>query len=159
MKFVLDSCTVLNLINGGALLPLVHSHIEEFILTQAVYDECPTCRDVLDLLIAQGCICLNDVEIPLEEYKKVLACKVGPGETESIALCLLNDNYFLCCDDRKARKCAIAHITKNRVTGTIGLLQRMTANDILECLEAQENYTLMRNKGAFLPDIDLGILC
>jgi len=76
--------------------------------------------------------------------------KLGLGETECMALCKSCDKA-ICTDDFKARKFSVIELGEPRVFGSLLLLKESVNTSTLSCLEVLASYSLMIEKGAFLP--------
>jgi len=158
MNIALDACTLINLINGKVLqkiteTPNIHLFVGDNLLDQEILNHAQNI--LLESLISDGKIQVLESSVTISEF---LALKtkydLGDGETETIALCKEHNNYFA-SDDKKARKCAGKELGQDKVVGTLFLLKQTVKQSMIEANEAFESLQLMRQKGGFLPDIEL----
>jgi predicted nucleic acid-binding protein len=70
-----------------------------------------------------------------------------------------SDDYGVCCDDRKAREAAADIVGQERVIGTLRLLQWCVQKVVMDCSVAFSAFTIMKEKGGFLPDTAQSFFC
>ncbi len=158
---LLDSCSVINLVHAGALELVCSLNGIEWWLTPLVVDESgPTCAAVMLDLQQRGLIhFLDDACVNAERFLDLLdAHRLGAGETECMAIAVENDHY-ICCDDRRARQMASNLIGAERVFGTIRVLRVCVEQHLIECSEARRLLRRMREQGGFLPDTPQSYFC
>lgn len=161
MRVLLDSSSVINLVNAGALELVCSLEDTEWWLPPAVVDESgPSCAAVTLELQQKGQInFLDDGEMDAERFLYLLdTYSLGAGETECVAVAVDAD-YHVCCDDRRARTMAAEIIGADRVFGTVGLLKRCVQEQRIDCSEARRMLCLMRESGGFLPDTPQSYFC
>lgn len=157
----MDSCSVINLVNAGALELACGLDGIEWWLPPAVVDEAgPTCAAVTLDLQQRGLInFLDDYELDAQRFLALLGThRLGAGETECVAIAADTDHHF-CCDDRRARAMATKTIGADRVFGTIRLLRWCVEQQRIDCTEARRLLRAMRNSGGFLPDTPQSYFC
>lgn len=161
MKVLLDTCSVINLVNVGAL-ELVCSLVDrEWWVTPVVVDECgPTCAAALLDLKERGLIhFLDDDQVNADQFLALLgAHRLGAGETECMAIAIAADHH-ICCDDRRAREAASGLIGADRVFGTIRVLRWCVGQKLIVCADAKALLHSMRELGGFLPDVPREFFC
>ncbi|WP_188644017.1 hypothetical protein [Tsuneonella deserti] len=161
MKVIVDSSSVINLFNADALKLFCRLARCEFLIPPLVFGECaPSCASSLLELRDEGCVeFLNDTEIDADRYLELLGrYSLGAGETECIAASVDND-FRVCCDDRKAREAAAEMIGQDRVLGTVRLLRWCVEDEIADCGEAFRLFGEMKGKGGFLPNTPQAFFC
>lgn len=161
MRALLDSSSVINLVNAGALELVCGLDGIEWWLPPAVVDESgPTCAAVTLELQQLGLInFLDDDHVDAERFLALLdAHRLGAGETECVAIATDTD-YHVCCDDRRARLMAAEIIGADRVFGTVRLLRWCVEQRRINCAEARGLLRAMRESGGFLPDTPQAYFC
>lgn len=161
MRALLDSSSVINLVNAGALQLVCGLNDIEWWLPPAVVDECGlTCAAVTLKLQQRGLInFLDDNRVDAERFLALLdAYNLGAGETECVAIAADTD-YHVCCDDRRARLMATRIIGADRVFGTVRLLRWCVEQRRIDCTEARSLLRAMRECGGFLPDTPQVYFC
>lgn len=162
MRYAVDSSSVINLINAGALGLVCGLERSELWLPPLVVDECgPSGAAAILEVCGQGSLHLvNDDTVPADLFLGLLnAHGLGDGETECIALALLDDELGVCCDDGKARSTARALIAPDRVIGTIRLLRWCVEEALIDCGQAFDLFRRMKAAGGFLPDTEQAFFC
>lgn len=161
MRALLDSSSVINLVNAGALELVCSLDDIEWWLPPAVVDESgPTCAAVTLELQRRGLInFLDDDQVDAERFLALLdAHRLGAGETECVAIAADTDHH-VCCDDRRARTMAAGIIGTDRVFGTVRLLRWCVEQWRIDCAEARRLLRSMRDSGGFLPDAPQTYFC
>lgn len=157
----MDSCSVINLVNAGALELVCGLAGIEWWLPPSVVDESgPTCAAVTLELHERGMInFLDDHEVDAERFLMLLdRHRLGAGETECVAIASDGDHH-VCCDDRRARAMAAQIIGAERVFGTIRVLRWCVEQRRIDCTEARRLLRAMRDSGGFLPDTPQTYFC
>jgi predicted nucleic acid-binding protein len=157
----MDTCSVINLVNVGALELVCSLADREWWLTPVVVDESgPTCAAALLDMKERGLMhFLDDDEVNADQFLALLdAHRLGAGETECIAIAMASDHH-ICCDDRRAREAASSLIGADRVFGTIRVLRWCVEQKLIVCAEAKALLRSMRELGGFLPDIPQKFFC
>jgi predicted nucleic acid-binding protein len=102
---------------------------------------------------------VDDTDIDGELFLRLLARhRLGDGETECIALAMVED-FGICCDDRRARDIARSLIGSERVIGTIRLLRWCVEDALTKCDQAFSLFREMRLQGGFLPETEQAFFC
>ena len=161
MRALLDSSSVINLVNAGALELACCLDDIEWWLAPAVVDESgPTCAAVILELQQLGMLnFLDDDQVDAGRFLALLnEHRLGAGETECVAIAAETDHH-VCCDDRRARNMAANIIGTERVFGTIRLLRRCVEQKRIDCAEARRLLRAMRECGGFLPDTPRKYFC
>ena len=161
MRALLDSSSVINLVNADALELACRLPDIEWWLPPAVVDESgPTCAAVtLDLQQRRLINFLDDHEVNAEQFLALLqAHQLGAGETECVAIAMQTDHH-ICCDDRRARAMAAEILGQGRVFGTIRILRWCVEQHQIDCAEAKRLLRIMREMGGFLPDTPQAFFC
>jgi predicted nucleic acid-binding protein len=161
LKVLLDSCSVINLVNAGALELVCALQDIEWWLTPVVVDESgPSCAAVTLDLQQRGLIhFLDDDELNAERFLALIEeHRLGAGETECMAIAVETD-YHICCDDGRARQVASDLIGPDRVFGTIRVLRWCVEQRVIACGEAKRLLCLMREQGGFLPNTPQSFFC
>lgn len=161
MRYVLDSSSIINLFNAGALALLCQLEEHDFFIPPMVVGECHgECAAELLTLRDAGCVSfINDDVVDADQYLALLeAHGLGAGETECMAVAA-SDDYHVCCDDKKAREAAAALIGQQRVTGTLRLLRWCVEAFVIDCAAAFQAFVTMKNSGGFLPDTPQSYFC
>ena len=161
MRALLDSSSVINLVNAGALELVCGLEDVEWWLPPAVVDECgPSCAAVTLDLQQRGLInFLDDDQVDAGRVLALLdAHRLGAGETECVAIAAETDHH-VCCDDRRARTMAAGIIGADRVFGTVRLLRLCVEQRRIDCAGARRLLRAMREDGGFLPDTPRSYFC
>ena len=161
MRLLLDSSSVINLFNAGALVLLCRFEGHEFFVPPMVVGECHgDCASELLNLKNEGCInFLDDDTVDADHYLELLEqYQLGAGETECMAVAAADD-FNVCCDDRKAREKTAILIGKDKVFGSLRLLRWMVESVIIDCGAAFSAFQTMKQEGGFLPDTPKSFFC
>lgn len=163
MEIVLDTCAIINLINGNCLdkIFILNGYtfcVGEAVLEKEVLNDLQ--KTVLETFIEAGKIKVLSSEISLSAITNLRdKYNLGLGELECLALCM-NSNSLFCSDDNKARKCSTNELGKSRVIGSLHLVRQIVLESIVKCFEALEYYNVMILKGGFLPkNLDSDYFC
>ncbi len=157
MKIVTDACCLINLIAGGCIEAVLRLPECRFLVAPVVLEECARHRQVAEREIAAGALGLIASDDVLgDRFLELLDYGLGQGETESIALCEHYSHYTFASDDKRARAVGCELLGEERVTGTLGLLQRAIAADRASAGEAVAWVETMRKAGAYLPPVNEG---
>ncbi|MDB5157114.1 MAG: hypothetical protein JWR50_1821 [Mucilaginibacter sp.] len=154
MDVVLDTSSIINLINGSVLdrivkLPNNKFFIGEQLLNKEILDEVQ--KIIVEALIVKKKITVIPSTITLSTVVDLQSkFRLGLGEIECIALCKINDKA-ICTDDLKARTIASKEIGEINVLGSLSLLKESVKAGVLNCNDALGSYHLMIEKGGFLP--------
>lgn len=160
MRALLDSSSVINLVNAEAMDLVCRLDVEWWLPPLVVDESGPTCAAVLLDLRIKGLVhFLDDDTVNSERFLEFIdRYKLGAGETECMAIAVATD-FSICCDDRRAREAASAIIGRERVFGTIRVLRWCVENRLIECTEAKAILRSMRAQGGFLPDTPKDFFC
>ena len=157
MNVVMDACSVINLQNGGVLeivCSLVAINVQ---IGPIAGGECSEeLAETLAVLHDAGLIqYLTDTPLDADMFLKFVdEHRLGDGEAECIMLADLDAETMVCCDDMRGRRKAQAILGEERIVGSIGLLKRAVAHDLISGPQAFASYELMKAAGGFLPDFD-----
>jgi predicted nucleic acid-binding protein len=161
LRFVLDSSSIINLFNAGALALLCQLPEHEFSVSPMVVGECHgECAATLVELRDEGCLTfIDDDVVDADQYLTLLEVHgLGAGETECMAVAAADD-YSVCSDDRKAREAAADLIGGERVIGSLRLLQWCVRGLVIDCEQAFVAFLSMKEMGGFLPDMPQSFFC
>jgi predicted nucleic acid-binding protein len=161
VKYVVDSSSVINLFNAGALHLVGRLERCELWIPPLVVGECgPTCAaTVLDVRDTGNLHFVNDDVVDADLFFRLLSEHgLGDGETECIALSIVS-GFGICCDDRKAREVAGATLGSDRVIGTLRLLRWCVEDRLIPCDQAFLLFREMRQQGGFLPKAAQTFFC
>jgi predicted nucleic acid-binding protein len=161
VRYVVDSSSVINLFNAGALHLVGKLTRCELWLPPLVLGECgPTCAaTVLEVRDAGQLHFVNDDVIDADLFFRLLSDHgLGDGETECLALSIVSD-FDICCDDRRAREVAVATLGPDRVVGTLRLLRWCVEDQLIPCEQAFLLFREMRRQGGFLPETPQAFFC
>jgi len=156
VNYLLDSCALLNLANGGVLAVALSLPNCNFYICNAVLREIVTNADYIKSLIKSGALkYIDDNQIPAGNFMELKEkYRLGDGETECLAFAM-NQECELVFDDLAARKAAQSLFANRRVTGSIGILRTCVANNSLSETEAYGAYKVMKACGGFLPEMTM----
>jgi len=153
-EIVLDACSLINLMNSDRLETVLNLANTKYYISQAVYNEVAKItsqKTEVDKYITDGKLNVWKQNINVGLLAHLFdTYGLGDGETESTAICKEN-NFLLCCDDKKARTAAQKEITDAHLMGSLRLLKHAVIENIIKCTEAQVSYIEMVVKGGFLP--------
>lgn len=156
MQVILDACTLINLINGASLqtvlsIPEFSFFVGDILLDSEILN--PAQKLIIDAHISKGHIVKLTSIITLQEFLIVKQkFDLGDGETEGIALCK-KGKYSFASDDWKARRSGVIEIGDAKVIGTLFLLRETVRQSLMTIQEAISCIQLMKQKGAFLPEV------
>jgi predicted nucleic acid-binding protein len=153
---ILDASTLINLVNGGVLSQVLSLPGQAFQVSSVVRGESRSIARAIDSAVASQAISLvNDSLITASEYAIAkIEMNLGDGETECI-LAAQKTGAVVATDDRAARIKAGERLGAQNVSGSIGLLKMAVAAGSLSSQEAYDAYQLMKQRGGFLPDVQL----
>lgn len=153
---ILDASTLLNLANGEVLSKILRLPGTSFQVSGVVRDESHTVAQAIDAAVAAGRLALvDDKLISISRFLRAKAeWQLDNGETECI-LAAAEVGSSVACDDKAARKVIVKVLGEDRLTGSIGLLREAVKAGLLTQIEAFTAYRLMRERGGFLPAIDV----
>lgn len=156
MSYLFDSSALFNLSNGGVLSHAIALPASDYLVCGAVHKETPTIRETLSILAKAGAIrYIDDKEISANQFLEIKnKYELGDGETECIVYAI-NNSCTLVSDDWYARQTAIQIIGQDRVTGSIGILQRCVSHSLLAEKEAYKAYLAMKAAGGYLPNMTI----
>jgi len=158
---VLDSSSIINLFNAGALGLLCQLEQHDFFVPPMVLGECHgDCAVDLIALRGEGCISfIDDDVVDADQYLALLQqYRLGAGETECMALAATAD-YNICCDDRRAREATADLIGEQKVVGSLRLLRWCVESLVIDCGAAFTAFQTMRQRGGFLPETPQSFFC
>lgn len=162
MNIVIDTCSLINMMNGQVLSEILTLTSCKFYIGNLVYDEVSQVKsqkETIDNSINLGNLILISNDVPLSQFLSLKRkYQLGDGETESIGHCL-NHGYQLSSDDFKARTSGGKELIQANVIGSLYLLREAVRQKIVACNDAMSAYTIMKIKGGFLPEIDESYLC
>ena len=161
MRFLLDSSSIINLFNAGALALRCQLKGCDFFVPPMVVGECHgECAIKLIDLRDEGCLAfINDDAVDADQYLELLAAhRLGAGETECMAVAA-SDDFHVCCDDRRARAAAASLIGEDRVVGSLRILKWCVDRLVIECGAAYHAFETMKQRGGFLPDLPQSFFC
>jgi predicted nucleic acid-binding protein len=161
VRYVIDSSSVINLFNAGALHLVGKLARCQLWLPPLVVGECgPTCAAmVLEVRDAGLFHFVNDDVVDADLFFRLLADhNLGDGETECIALSIVS-GFDICCDDRKAREIARTTLGHERVIGSLRLLRWCVEDQLIPCDQAFLLFREMRRQGGFLPETQQAFFC
>lgn len=158
MKYVIDSCSLINLQNGQGLplvLRLARSSLQ---VGPIVIGETGT--EIEETLRASGTATfLDDSAVPAAAYLALLSAhRLGEGETEALTLAQ-HHGLILCSDDRKAREVGKRLLGEERVIGSLRLMRWCVEEDLCKCTRAYETSVAMRDHGGFVPALPQEFFC
>ncbi|MGK6308656.1 hypothetical protein [Variovorax sp. DT-64] len=151
---ILDASTLLNLANGEVLSKVLRLPGTSFQVSGVVRDESRTVAQAIDAAVAAGRLALvDDKLISVSRFLRAKAeWQLDNGETECI-LAAAEVGCSVACDDKAARKVIARVLGESRLTGSIGLLREAARAGLLTQAEAFAAYSLMRERGGFLPTV------
>lgn len=154
---VLDACAFMNLVNSGCLPLALTLDDVRYAVSSAVRREVISEAGFLSALIDAGAIAfIDDSQIPADMYLELKAeYELGDGETEIICVAKIDQAAVVVVDDRKARTAASTELGEKRVTGSIGILRRCVARDLIGKEDAYNGYLRMKNLGGYLPELSI----
>ena len=156
MNIVTDACCLINLIEGGCIETIFRLPDVRFFVGPVALEECARHRLIAEREIKAATLELIDGgDVPGLRFLDLLErYGLGQGETECIAICE-HHGYTLGSDDQRARRIGSDLLSKERVIGTLGLLQRAVSVDRVFAMEAVAWVKAMQKAGSFLPPVDM----
>jgi predicted nucleic acid-binding protein len=153
---ILDASTLINLVNGEVLGQVLSLPGQAFQVSSVVRDESRSIARAIDSAVASQAISLvNDTLITASEFAVAKAeMNLDDGETECI-LAAQKVGAVVATDDRAARIKAEVKLGAQNVCGSIGLIKMAVAAGLLSSQAAYDAYQLMKQRGGFLPDMQL----
>lgn len=156
MIVILDACTLINLVNGDALSTVAALPGREFQVSRVVREESKTVATAMQAAVDAGALkWVDDSTISAKQFADAKAeWNLDDGETE----CILAAEALGCLvasDDFAARSIITERLGASRLTGSIGLLRQAITANALTPKQALESYQLMRERGGFLPEMEL----
>jgi len=151
MQIYLDTCTLLNLINGEVLQHVLAFQDATFFVSREVERESESERELIRFLVNEGLLEFADdalISFDLLNDKRV-EWGLGIGECETI-LVAAQSNGIVACDDSKARNRIEIELGNNRLTGSLGFLQKLVYDSVLSQEDAYNAYLRMRANDGFL---------
>jgi predicted nucleic acid-binding protein len=156
MNYIIDNCSLVNLVNCNLLAHCINGLSHSFFITPIVCDkECTSeCKIQVDALIASGHLSkLPFIPNVAEFIRLANDFSIDDGECESILACQ-SYNFALVSDDKAARRCAENLLGEKNRTGSLGLIKQLVAAGSIACAEAIKAYHEIRNTGGFIPRIN-----
>jgi predicted nucleic acid-binding protein len=149
----MDTCSIVNLHNGGALEQAFAVERHNYFVGPEVLSECDgRCKPLLDAIQAGKVTVLDDSGVPAALFVNLSQIhRLGNGETECLVYAQLDLNRIICSDDGAARTVATTLYGQHRIVGSIRLLLHCVQDGILTEDEAFASYLQMRHRGGFLP--------
>lgn len=152
IKIVFDACSLINIVNGEVLPKILSLPAHFYCIGSIVEGESRSIKDALEQYLKSGAIAIIDPSsisgtayiANLESYH------LGPGETECITFAQ-SLGFTICTDDGKARNTIIETLGKDRLRGTISLMNECVDLGLLSSGSANFSYQKMLAMGAFLP--------
>ncbi len=157
MIVILDASTLINLVNGGVLRDVLGLDDFDFLVSNMVRDEASSVAAAIDHVVASGMLGLvDDGAISAELFRQAKAqMRLGDGETECILAAEVT-GCCIACDDRLARRAAKCRLGSSEcITGSIGLLRALCAAEKASPEQAFSAYTLMIERGGYLPVVSI----
>lgn len=157
MIVVLDASTLINLVNGEALVAVASLPGRHFQVSAVVRGESKTVAQALDAAVDAGALgWVDDTKITASQFAAAKAdWQLDDGETE----CILAAEALGCAvasDDLAARKVVTARMGTDRLLGSIGLLRLAILAGTMSPDQAFSSYRLMLARGGFLPEFPRG---
>ncbi len=154
-RIVVDTCSLLNWVNGGAFGAIVSLPVTLYVVGPLVELESTTIAKILAQQFASGkLVRLRNEDLNAAAFLELVdKYGLGEGEIECLAHALTSSDLIVCTDDKKARGIVTALLGRPRLIGTIGLLLKCFRNGTLNAEELRRSHELMIAAGAFLPSI------
>lgn len=154
MNIILDTCSIVNIINGDFIDHLMIHPTHNFYVGESLFEYellNPTQKIVIGLLVSSRQIKLLPEDISISDFQKYyLKYDLGLGETESIILCK-KLGYAICTDDLKARKSSTVELGKKNVVGTLFLIKECVKSKVITCDQALSIYKRILICGGYVP--------
>ncbi len=161
MRALLDSCSIINLVNVDALaLACSLDNIDWWVPPVVIAEIDARCEAAIANTLPNGRLGLiDDADVDADLYLRILdEHRLGAGETECIAIALAGD-HSICLDDRRARRVAETLLGPDRTFGTVRLLRWCVEQERIACGDAKTLLRGMRDRGGFLPDTPQSFFC
>ena len=154
MIVILDTSTLINLVNGEVLAEVLSIPGTVFQMSAAVRTESKSIADAIDAAVAEGRLGLvDDSRISVGAFREAKRLmQLGDGETECI-LAAASMDCAIGCDDRAARKRAKQRLGAGKLIGSIGLLHMAINAGLLSSEAAFASYGSMLARGGYLPQL------
>jgi predicted nucleic acid-binding protein len=154
-KIILDSSSLINLINSEVFDEVLKIPSAEFYIEGMVRRETVSHKDTVDVLLATGKILLIDENsVSGRRFLEIIdTLEIGDGESECIVIAE-EGGFLVCSDDRKARTATAKTCGDQSLTGSIGLLKQAVSAGLIDTATALAAHAVMCEKGAFLPPAD-----
>lgn len=151
-NFYADTCSLINMFNGGIFPKLPYIFENPIIIVKSVKDEVGgEYEAVLDYTMArEGCVPCGVVVSAIAVSNLVSLENLGAGEAHAILSCVATGGCLV-CDDKHARNVAKRMLGECRVIGTIGLICALLAKAVYNVEHAIGAVDRMVRAGAFLP--------
>ena len=152
MILVLDASTLINLANGEVLDTVLNIPDVEYHVSTVVRQESRTvARAIDDAVAARRLSLVDDTLISIVSFAEIKErYNLDDGETECLLAAQAMD-CWVACDDAAGRAAVGAVLGGARLKGSIGLLKMAITAGLITSGEAFTAYTLMRNRGGYLP--------
>jgi len=153
VKVIFDASSLINLLNGQALLVILNLKGFSFWVGPQVLQECG--NDALDPMITSGSIgVVDDSNVSANVFLELLeAYELGPGETECLALASVDNNYVICTDDGAARSVTSSLFGGSRLIGSLFLVRECVRQSLINEGSAKTIHQTMIEAGGFLPTL------
>jgi predicted nucleic acid-binding protein len=161
MNVLMDTCSIINLANAPALSVVANLSACSLFVSPEVLTECePRLAGEVMNLHADGRFGFANVdEVAADRYLELLeGYGLGSGETECLALAEQSD-FWVCCDDRRARRIIETSIGAERVLGSLRLLRWSVDEARMTCGAAFDFLQKMKSDGGFLPNLQHEYFC
>lgn len=161
MRTLLDSCSIINLVNVDALVLACSLDGIVWCVPPVVVGEVDErCKAAIAVAMADNALeLIDDSTVDADLYLRLLdEHRLGAGETECIAVALA-EGHSICLDDRRARRVAESLLGTPRVFGTLRLLRWCAEQGLVTCGDARSLLLGMRESGGFLPDVPQSFFC
>jgi predicted nucleic acid-binding protein len=154
LNVVLDASSSINLHRSGLLevVLTLSAFGYVFYIGYIVRDECGDLQEFLSMQATKGALIMLPYNtLTPQEFADVLNLyDLGLGETECIALAK-QQGFYVCTDDKAARRAAAKHFSEGRVLGSLRLIRECVCQGLLTARDAFLGYEMMMARGAFLP--------
>jgi predicted nucleic acid-binding protein len=149
---VLDTCTFINLANGGVLHIVLQLPDVRFQLGSSVKRESTSVARVLDEAVGSGLLdMIDDSSLSAVRFAALKTrFRLGDGETECL-LAAETLGHVIACDDSSARRAAADLFGVQRLTGSIGLIKKCVHEGLMSPEDGFSAYLRMKDAGGFLP--------
>lgn len=157
MRIILDACSVINLVNGGAFSLILTIPNASFHIGPMALGECGGENQAILLaeIAAARVELLDDDDIPAGTYLALSErFGLGDGETECLTFASHAD-YVVATDDRAARQAVVAIAGDTRLIGSLGLLRKAVQCGLCSAEAAYASYQTMKTLGGFMPNVTI----